>query len=176
MITIVSDTHSHDGHALTGEALTAVQEADTVIHAGDFTSPSALSAFQAECQRLCAVHGNADSPAVRDRLPTDRVVEADGLTIAVTHRRGGGELELALFGRSRGADIVVSGHTHRPTVVETEDVLLVNPGSHAQPRGNRPGFAVINESDAGWAGVCREPDGTLISEFEIRRDGVDTVS
>lgn len=142
MIAIFSDTHSTSGHELEGEALTAAREADAVIHAGDFTSTVALEAFQEECNRLYAVHGNADSGAVRDRLPTARVV--------------------------------VFGHSHRPTVIETEDTLLLNPGSHADPRGNRPGFAVLenrddeaNDGASGLVGEIREPDGTPIDSFEL---------
>ncbi|QFU84102.1 metallophosphoesterase [Natronorubrum aibiense] len=173
MIAIFSDTHSRRGHELEGEALATAREADVVIHAGDFTSPAALEAFRDECERFYAVHGNADSAPIRDRLPTETVVEADGIRVAVTHRRDGGEMGLAMFGRSNAADVVVSGHTHRPTVVETEDCLLLNPGSHADPRGNRPGFAVLEErSDehaAGktrLAGEIRQPDGTLVESFE----------
>ena len=168
MIAIFSDTHSSDGHDLEGEALTAAREADTVVHAGDFTTEAALEAFRDECDRLYAVHGNADSAAVRDRLPTARVVEAGGVRVAVTHRRDGGEMGLAMFGRSRGADVVVFGHSHRPTVVETDDVILLNPGSHADPRGNRPGFAVLEaREDGGLAGEIREPDGTPIEPLDI---------
>ncbi|MFA9428137.1 metallophosphoesterase [Natronorubrum sp. A-ect3] len=175
MIAIFSDTHRSRGHGLEGEALTAAREADVVIHAGDFTSATALEAFQDECAVLHAVHGNADSAAVRDRLPTARTVEADGIRFAVTHRRDGGEMGLVMFGRSRDADVVVSGHSHRPTVVETEDCLLVNPGSHADPRGNRPGFAVLeavgdDEHTGGETrleGEIRQPDGTLVESFEV---------
>ncbi|WP_222915111.1 metallophosphoesterase [Natrinema sp. SYSU A 869] len=168
MIAIFSDTHSASGHELESNALTAAREADTVIHTGDFTSETALEAFQEECDRLFAVHGNADSAAVRDRLPTARVVEAGGVRFAVTHRRDGGEMGLAMFGRSRGADVVVFGHSHRPTVVETEDVQLLNPGSHADPRGNRPGFAVLEErEDGGLEGEIREPDRTPLETVEI---------
>ncbi|SEW24573.1 metallophosphoesterase [Natrinema salifodinae] len=168
MIAIFSDTHSSDGHELEGEALAAARNADIVLHAGDFTSEAALDAFREECTQLFAVHGNADSMAVRDRLPTARVVEEAGVRFALTHRRDGGETGLAMFGRSRGADVVVFGHSHRPTVVETADVRLLNPGSHADPRGNRPGFAVFEELDAGGlAGEIREPDGTVIETVEI---------
>ncbi|ELY91064.1 phosphodiesterase [Natrialba hulunbeirensis JCM 10989] len=179
MIAIFSDTHSNSGHELTGEALHAAREADTVIHAGDFTSTAALESFQRECDTLFAVHGNADSAAVRDRLPTARVVEAGGVRFAVTHRRDGGEMGLAMFGRSRDADVVVSGHTHRPTVIETEDCLLMNPGSHAQPRGNRTGFIVLEETDNGddggdgdgddpkLTGELRQPDGTVLESIVV---------
>ncbi|RZH69065.1 metallophosphoesterase [Natrinema altunense] len=168
MIAIFSDTHSSRGHELEGDALTAAREADTVIHAGDFTTEAALEAFQTECDRLYAVHGNADSATVRDRLPAARVVEAGGVRVAVTHRRDGGETGLAMFGRSRGADVVVFGHSHRPTVVESDTVQLLNPGSHADPRGNRPGFAVLEErSDGGLAGEIRDPDGTVVETVRI---------
>ncbi len=166
MIAIFSDTHSHRGHELEGEALAAAREADAVIHAGDFTSERALEAFLEECSVLYAVYGNADEPAVRERLPTDRIVEESGIRVAVTHRRDGGEVGLAMFGRSRDADVVVSGHSHRPTVAETEDVLLLNPGSHAQPRGNRPGFATLESTEGGLEGRLCEPDGTIIETFE----------
>ncbi|NGM68753.1 metallophosphoesterase [Natronolimnobius sp. AArcel1] len=166
-IAIFSDTHSSAGHCLAGATLDAAREADVVIHAGDFTSTAALEAFQDECELLYPVHGNADNMAVRDRLPTTRVVEAGGARFAVTHRRDGGEMGLVMFGRSHDADVVVSGHTHRPTVVDAEDCVLLNPGSHADPRGNRPGFAVLEETDGSLEGEIREPEGTLIESFEI---------
>ncbi|AGB36019.1 metallophosphoesterase [Natronococcus occultus] len=168
MIAIFSDTHSNDGHELTGEALEAARSANTVIHAGDFTSTAALEAFHRECDRLLAVHGNADSATVRERLPTARVVEADGARFAVTHRREGGATGLAMFGRSRDADVVVSGHTHRPTVVETDDVVLLNPGSHAQPRGNRPGFAVLERDGDELVGELCQPDGAVLETISVR--------
>lgn len=171
MIAIFSDTHSERGHELAGEALTIAREADVVIHAGDFTSAATLEAFQDESELLYAVHGNADSVAVRDRLPSERVLEAGGRRFAVTHRQGGGETGLAMFGRSRDADVVVFGHSHRPTVIETDDALLLNPGSHADPRGNRPGFAVLEErtDGAGLEGEIREPNGTVVERFDLSR-------
>ena len=169
MIAIFSDTHSPRGHELEGEALAAAREADVVVHAGDFTSVAALEAFQNDVDTLLAVHGNADSAAVRDRLPGERVVEAEGVRIVVTHRPEGGEVGLAMLGRSKAADIVVFGHTHRPTVIENGELVLLNPGSHAQPRGHRPGFAVLEPTAEGVSGRVLEPDGTLIEEFEYER-------
>ncbi|WP_254766414.1 metallophosphoesterase [Salinilacihabitans rarus] len=171
MLAIFSDTHSGTGHELEGEALAAAREADAVVHAGDFTSVAALDAFRDVAGRLYAVHGNADAMAVRDRLPAERVVEAEGVRLAVTHRRDGGETALALFGRAREADLVVSGHTHRPTVVDAGDVVLCNPGSHARPRGNRPGFAVLERESEDGSDVVRgrvlEPDGTVVESFDL---------
>ncbi|MCL9813590.1 metallophosphoesterase [Natranaeroarchaeum aerophilus] len=167
MLTICSDTHSHDGHALTGRTLEAVRDADHVIHAGDFTSTSALDAFQQEAQRLDAVHGNADQMAVRDRLPTDRTVEYEGVRFAVTHRKRGGATALALFGRQRDADVVVSGHSHQPSVADADGLTLLNPGSHADPRGNRPSHAELEPAAGGLDGRLCQPDGTVFEEFRI---------
>jgi len=165
MIAIFSDTHSHRDHELTGASLRAAREAEATIHAGDFTTLGALEAFRSVTRELYAVHGNADEPAVRERLPTERTVSIGELTVAVTHRHDAGETGLAAFGRAVDADVVVSGHTHRPSVTDAGDVLLVNPGSHAQPRGARPGFATI-EPD-GSSGRISEPDGTLVESFAI---------
>ncbi|MDL5362855.1 metallophosphoesterase [Halalkalicoccus sp. NIPERK01] len=167
MLTVVSDTHSTEGHALAGRTLDAVREAERVVHAGDFTTVSALDAFHEEAARLDAVHGNADAAAVRERLPAARTLEWEGLRIALTHRRDGGPTGLAMFGRERGADLVISGHSHRPGVTRTDDLLLLNPGSHAQPRGNRPGHAELEATRDGVRGRLRRPDGTVVEEFSL---------
>ena len=167
MIVVCSDTHSGTGHELTAHMADAVREADLVLHAGDFTSAAALDAFREESDRLHAVHGNADSAAVRERLPPARTVTAGDLRVALTHRRDGGATGLAMFGRSRGADLVISGHSHRPSVTRADDVTLLNPGSHADPRGNRPGYAELERRDGGVGGRLLEPDGTVVERFEV---------
>lgn len=166
MIAVFSDTHRTEGHGLTGEALAAAREADAIVHAGDFKTEAVLDAFQDFAAPLYAVSGNVDEPAVADRVPTERTVEADGLRLAVRHQPGGDETALAMFGRAREADVVIFGHSHRPTVVETDDVVLCNPGSHAQPRGFRPGFATLERDGDVFRGRLREPDGTAIEDFE----------
>jgi putative phosphoesterase len=167
MIAVLSDTHSEDGHALAGRAADAVAEADEVLHAGDFTAAAALDAFHDAADRLHAVHGNADAPAVRDRLPAARTVETAGVRVALTHRRDGGETGLSLFGRERAADLVVSGHTHAPTVKETGDVVLLNPGSHADPRGNPAAHAELHATERGVRGEIRARDGRVLEEFRV---------
>jgi putative phosphoesterase len=166
VLVVCSDTHGTEDPRLTGRTREAVATAEEVIHAGDFTTPAVLDAFHATANRLHAVHGNADVPALRDRLPTARVVEYAGVRFAVTHRRRGGETALSMFGRERGADVVVSGHTHDPGVREGTPTLL-NPGSHADPRGNRPGHAELVPSGGGLDGRIRQPDGTTVEEFRI---------
>lgn len=163
MIAICSDTHSRHDHELEGAMLEAVTEAELVIHAGDFTSVAALEAFDQVCGDLAAVHGNADDRPVRQRLPTRRTVEADGVRIAVVHRPRGGETGLSSYGQAEDADIVVFGHTHQPTLRTTPNCVLCNPGSHAAPRGNRPGYATLVDGTV----ALRDMDGTVVDSTSI---------
>ncbi|WP_435360083.1 metallophosphoesterase [Haloarchaeobius sp. DFWS5] len=168
MLVICSDTHAADGSAITGRTRDAIEEADLVVHAGDFTTVDSLAAFRESADRFLAVHGNADRPAVQERLPTARVFDYGGVQFALTHRRNGGDTGLRMFGREGGAQVVVSGHTHRPRFVETPDVALLNPGSHADPRGNRPGHAELTVTDDGLSGKLVEPDGTVFERFTVQ--------
>lgn len=167
MIAVLSDTHSEDGHELAGRARDAVRDADLVVHAGDFTTETALDAFHDASEQLFAVCGNADTPAVQERLPTARTFDVAGVTVALTHRQRGGETGLALFGRERNAALVVSGHTHAPTVVETDDAVLLNPGSHADPRGNPAAHAELHPADDGVRGEVRARGGGVLREFRV---------
>ena len=167
MLTVVSDTHSTDTHRLSGRTLDAVREAEVVAHAGDFIRESVLDGFQRETTRLLGVAGNNDDAAIRDRLPEARTFTFAGVTFAMTHTRRGGSTALSLFGRERGADVVVFGHSHRPTYEPTDDVVLVNPGSHAQPRGNRAAHAEFEARGDGLAGRLVTVDGDVFESFVV---------
>jgi putative phosphoesterase len=167
MLVLLSDTHGTDDHRLTGRTLEAVREADLVAHAGDFTTEAVLSAFRDLTGRFDAVHGNADRPAVSDRLPTALTFEYGGVRFAMTHRRRGGDTGLVMFGRERNANVVVHGHTHRPRFDDSGAVALLNPGSHADPRGNRPAHAELEPTDGGLAGRLVTPDGDVLTRFDL---------
>ncbi|MFB6236468.1 MAG: metallophosphoesterase [Halopenitus sp.] len=186
MLTVVSDTHATEDHRLEGRTLEAVRSADLVVHAGDFYTETVLDAFYEEADTLRAVYGNNDDSATRERLPEERVVEYAGIRFAVTHRRRGGATALTLFGRERDADAVIFGHSHRPTFDDSGAIPLLNPGSHAQPRGNQPAHAELERvEDAEWvddaavgesdsespalAGRLVTPDGEIFERFRISK-------
>jgi putative phosphoesterase len=171
MLVVVSDSHQEDGHGLEGRTRDAVAAADVVAHGGDFVTESALDAFRDAATRLHAVHGNADRPGVTDRLPSATTFTYGGVRIAMTHTQRGGETALALFGRERGASLVVSGHTHRPRFASADAISLLNPGSHADPRGNRPGHAELEPTADGLAGTLCTPDGDVVREFTVPARG-----
>ncbi|MFC7129950.1 metallophosphoesterase [Haloferax chudinovii] len=168
MLVVVSDTHSMDGHRLTDRTLDAVREADLVVHAGDFMRESVLDAFIDEADSFLAVYGNNDGSEIRDRIPAARNVTYGGVEFAVTHTRRGGNTALSMFGRERGADAVIFGHSHRPGFDGTGPIPLLNPGSHAQPRGNRKAHAELEElPDGGLRGRLVTVDGDTFETFRI---------
>lgn len=169
MLAVVADTHSREGHRLEGRTLAAVQSAELVIHAGDFLTKTVLDAFEREAAELAAVFGNNDTPAVRERLPAERVVEYGGFRVAVAHGHEHTDTSLPLLGRQSMADLVVVGHSHRPGFEVLGTVPVLNPGSHAQPRGYRPAHAELTVEDDRLHGELVEPDGTVFEEFSVQR-------
>jgi len=170
MLTIVSDTHSSDGHRLDGRTLEAVRKADLVVHAGDFMVEPVLATFEAESSTFRGVYGNNDDAEIRSRLPKARTVEYEGVRFAVTHTVRGGDTALTLFGKEREADAVIFGHSHRPTADLSGELPLLNPGSHAQPRGNRPAHAELEPVAGGLRGRLVTPDGEVFETFDLQRD------
>jgi len=174
VIVVVSDTHGKNDHRLAGRTAKAVREAELVIHAGDFTTVAVFEVFERESATLRAVYGNNDSRELEDRLPATRVIDLakagldSDVRIALCHGHEHDRTSLPLFGRSEGADIVVSGHSHRPAVTKAGDLCLLNPGSHADPRWNRPAHAELDvTAEGGLAGRLCEPEGEVFEEFRV---------
>jgi uncharacterized protein len=81
------------------------------------------------------VCGNMDEPALKRMLPKERVVEVDGVRIAMVHNAGpraGREARLAV--RFEDCDAVVYGHTHVPQVERFQHLWVLNPGSPTERR------------------------------------------
>lgn len=164
MLAIVSDTHGSSDHRLEGRTLEAVREAELVIHAGDFTTESVYDAFEREADSLVAVAGNNDDPALCDRLPSVATVEWEAVRFVVAHGHEHSRTGLSMLARQERADAVVVGHSHRPKLSEQSDRLLVNPGSHADPRRFRPAHAEVRATADGVQASLRSPDGEAFSE------------
>jgi uncharacterized protein len=112
-----------------------VRRADLILHLGDFSTLAVLEELEALGPPLQAVSGNADEPALRARLPTELVVEADGARIGLVHIPGPavGRAD-PLVRRFPGCDAVLFGHTHLPQVERHENVWVLNPGSPTERR------------------------------------------
>ena len=167
MLVACGDTHGTDSACLAGRTAEAVAAADRVIHTGDFTTGAALEGFRDRCD-LRAVYGNNDPPAVRERLPAERVVEWRDLRVLVVHGHDHAGTALSMAGRQANADLTVVGHSHDPGFRDGP-VPVCNPGSHAEPRWHRPAHAELEWDDASGRAHGRlvEPDGEVFERFAV---------
>jgi uncharacterized protein len=84
---------------------------------------------------VAGVYGNMDEPALRERLPHNRIVEAGAARIGMVHIPGPrARREERLVARFAGCDAVVYGHTHVPQVEHYDGVWILNPGSPTERR------------------------------------------
>lgn len=132
VIVVVSDTHvPMRAEGLPPEVAEAMDKAELVLHAGDFTSPELLESM-ARLPRFVAVAGNMDGPQVRGRLRDLEIIELEGVRIGLTHGWGPpGRLPRMLRQHlaGEGLDAIVFGHSHQPFNERIDGVLLFNPGS-----------------------------------------------
>jgi putative phosphoesterase len=115
LLAIISDTHLPRGpRTLPDACVERLEEADLILHAGDFGALAVLLAIQT-LGPVAAVRGNVDDRELRRRLPETRVVEVDGARIAMVHDAGPAAGRLARMRRRfPGVDAVIFGHSHLP--------------------------------------------------------------
>lgn len=170
VLVALADTHATDDPPLTDHLRETLREADTVLHAGDFTAATTLVAFRdlaaGAGAEFAAVHGNSDSAAVRADLPTVQTVETLGERVLLVHGHEHSRTGLSMLARQEGAGVVVVGHTHRPGVTrlgnQVEGVTVVNPGSHADPRGGQPAYARAHRRAGAVDVELRSPAGDVL--------------
>ena len=124
VIGVISDTHG----LLRPEAVEALHGVEMILHAGDVGNPEVLDALQGIAP-VVAVRGNNDKGAWAEELPAWEVAEVGLVFIYMIHD----VKEIDLSPAAAGFQVVVSGHSHKPSVEERKGVLYVNPGS-AGPR------------------------------------------
>ena len=150
-IVVISDTHIPErASKIPNVILKFAQQADIVVHAGDFTSKSVYESLKSY-GKLVAVSGNMDFIA----LPEKEVFKAKNVKFGVFHGHGvypRGDFEkLTKIGEEMDVDVLLTGHTHSPAV-HKGDLVIVNPGSATGAWGGGggsgfPSFAVISVED-----------------------------
>ena len=124
LVGVISDTHG----LLRPEALVALAEVEQILHAGDVGDPAILDALR-EIAPVTAIRGNVDVGGDCAELPTTDVVELAGKLFYLVHSVH----DLDIKPEAAGVAVVVSGHSHKPSVEERYGVMYLNPGS-AGPR------------------------------------------
>ncbi len=124
IVGVISDTHG----LLRPEAIQILEGADLIVHAGDIGKPDILRALR-KIAPVFAIRGNVDRGVWAQELPETVVVEVGPVKLYVIHDLSA----LDLSPETAGFDVVVSGHSHHPSVRAHNGVLFLNPGS-AGPR------------------------------------------
>jgi putative phosphoesterase len=143
-IGLISDTHGR----LRNEVFGAFDGVGAILHAGDIGPYDLIVELEAIAP-VTAVYGNTDRFDVRERVPAVASLELAGRRIVMEHGDRLGSPDPGALRRAHpGADIIVFGHTHRPTIDESGATLVVNPGSAGAARfGIPPSVAVLTLED-----------------------------
>lgn len=126
-IGLISDTHG----LLRPQALEALAGVQRIIHAGDIGGPELLETL-AQIAPVTAVRGNNDEGPWARKLPVRLTLQVQGVAIHVIHDVK--ELDRA----GARCQVVISGHSHKPAIVERDGVLHINPGSAGPRRFSLP--------------------------------------
>ena len=129
IIGVNSDNHE----LLRPEAVDALQGSELIIHAGDVGEPEVLDDLH-KIAPVTAIRGNVDAGIWAQGLPQTRTVEIGGVRLFVIYNID----DLSIDAGAAGYAAVISGHSHRPSVVQKNSVLFLNPGSAGPRRFNLP--------------------------------------
>lgn len=129
LVGVISDTHG----LVRPEAAQALRGADMILHAGDVGNAQVLEALKVIAP-VVAVRGNNDKGEWAEELPHWEVVEVGAVSVYMLHDLK--EIDLSPSGA--GFRVVVSGHSHKPSIEERKGVLYVNPGSAGPRRFSLP--------------------------------------
>lgn len=124
LLGVISDTHG----LVRPQALDALAGVDLILHAGDIGNQQVLDTLN-KIAPVVAVRGNNDKGDWATSIPDWEVVEVGRISIYMLHD----VKEIDMSPAGAGFHVIVSGHSHHPSVEDRRGVLYVNPGS-AGPR------------------------------------------
>ena len=122
IVGVISDTHG----LLRPEVFDVFRDVSLILHAGDIGSPEVLDELK-KIALVVAVRGNNDTGAWAKRIPEIETVSVGAVSIHLIH-----DLK-TMKDAATDFDVVISGHSHKPSIDQRDGVLFLNPGS-AGPR------------------------------------------
>lgn len=145
-ITVISDTHVRRWDELPSGIKKAIEEAEILVHCGDFTGGEFLQEIKRRARKFIGVYGNVDGSFIRQELPQETIFEVEGKKIAVIHPYWGGPpfgIEEELIKYFPSVDIILFGHIHEPKKVIKDNILLLNPGQGYSSFGQSVSFGIL---------------------------------
>jgi len=128
-IGLISDTHG----LLRPEAVAFLRRSELIVHGGDIGHAGVLEEL-ASLAPVTAVRGNNDHGPWAEAVRETEVLQVGEVFIYILHNLA----ELDLDPVAAGFQVVVSGHSHKPSVETRDGVLYINPGSSGPRRFKLP--------------------------------------
>ena len=147
-IGVISDTHG----LLRPEAEQRLAGVAHIIHAGDIGRPEIITSLS-RVAPVIAIKGNVDAADWAARYPDTRTISLGGRSIHILHDIH----DLDFDPKSRGVDVVISGHSHRASIETVDGVLYLNPGSAGPRRFKLPvTLAILEVIEGGVRAVVQD--------------------
>lgn len=150
-ILIISDTHRRIDHFQ--DLIERMKPIDLLVHCGDAEMEADFFEYLAGCP-VEMISGNNDFFL---DLPREKEFYIGDYKVWLTHGHNyyvsmGNEI-LKEEAASRGVDIVIYGHTHKPVIDRKSAVTAINPGSLSYPRqeGRKPSYIMMELDREGKA-------------------------
>ncbi len=150
-ILVISDTHRRTENYR--KIVDKMDDLDMVIHLGDAEGDENIIIGAVSCP-VEMVAGNNDFFC---NLPSEKMLIIGNYHVLITHGHryyiGMGNEMLKKEAVAQGADIVMYGHTHRPVIDISDDIIAINPGSLSYPRqeNRKPSYIIMELDDQGKA-------------------------
>ena len=120
VVGVISDTHG----TLDPRVAAVFDGVERILHAGDVGSADVLLELETIAP-VAAVLGNTDRAIPGFALGSTATIGIAGVNVLVTH-----ELHMSRIGHLLpGVGVIVSGHTHIPSIDRHGGVLYLNPGA-----------------------------------------------
>ncbi|MFP4457079.1 MAG: metallophosphoesterase family protein [Clostridia bacterium] len=132
-IGVISDTHYQPSRFDLNRLTKHFKDVSIIMHAGDVGDISILK-YLSRFGEVNVVAGNNDYNL--NYLNKKEIIKIDKYSIGLTHGHIGNELNIKhnAYKSFNDVDIIIYGHTHRPSIEYYNDVLMINPGSLTRPR------------------------------------------
>ena len=142
LIGLISDTHiTQKRGEIPKKVFEEFDGVDLIIPAGDITQKKVLDEL-GEIAPVIAVLGNND----KLDLNKTEIIEIENFKIGINHGTSYSDdfEKLYKLAIKLDADVLITGHTHKPHLKVIDDVLLINPGSSNRPINSDESIAVLN--------------------------------
>lgn len=139
-VAIISDTHIKKHFTKLEDLVNSrFKNVDLIIHAGDYTNPNTIT-YLKTVNKFIGVYGNNDNSTIRNDLKLKEIFKLEKYTVGIYHGHGdkGTTLDNVLNEfKNDKVDIIIFGHSHKPTILTKNNILLLNPGSATSKRKER---------------------------------------